>query len=315
MCSLNDAKLLSFVIPCYNEEESIHKLYQALIDLINQIGSNYRVEVIIVNDGSIDNTYQLLKDIHSRDKRFKIINFSRNFGQQLAITAGLDYAKGHAVVIMDADLQDPPQVVLEMLKKWERGYDVVYGKKIKRDVDNFFKKVTAYWFYRILSFLADVEIPRDVGDFRLLDRKVVDVLNKFREKNRFLRGLVPYLGFKQVAVEFERAASTRRVSHYSLKKMLKLASDAIVSFSKFPIKLTLMLGVVLTFIGLVLTLFYIINGLVWKTSLEAIWLVVFLLFLLSGINVLLIGFMFSYIGRIFDEVLGRPLYIISEILD
>ena len=222
----------SVVVPVYNEEEVINVTYKRLKDVMDGLDITY--EIIFVNDGSRDRTRELAMEICKNDKNIKFIDFSRNFGHQTAITAGMDYASGDAVVVIDADLQDPPEVIPEMLEKWREGYDVVYGQRVKRQGETFFKKVTAKIFYRTLNRLTDVEIPVDTGDFRLIDRKVCDALKKVDEKNRYIRGIISWLGFKSIAVPFVREKRFAGTTKYPLKKMLKFASDAIISFLTSP---------------------------------------------------------------------------------
>jgi dolichol-phosphate mannosyltransferase len=309
-------KKISFVIPCYNEEESLAALYTELVKLFTEIERKYNVEVIMVNDGSRDKTQDMLFDIHSKDKRFKVINFSRNFGHQVAVTAGLDYAKGDAVVIMDADLQDPPNVVFEMIKKWEEGYEVVYGQRKEREGESMFKRFTAYVFYRILDSLAEVRIPKDTGDFRLMDQKVVDAVRKFREKNRFLRGIVAYVGFKQTAVLFDRPGSIRSVTHYPLRKMIRLALDGITSFSTFPLKVISTIGFSVSLLSLLGIVYAVYQKVMYPDITVAGWtFTVIAIFFIGGVQMLMLGILGTYIGRIYSEVQNRPLYIVSSILD
>lgn len=309
-------KLISFVIPCYNEEESLPVLYTELSQILEEIEKNYKTEVILVNDGSIDKTSEILTYIHNEDNRFKVINFSRNFGQQMALTAGLDYSKGDAVVIMDADLQDPPRVTLEMIRKWEEGYEVVYGQRKQRDEDTFFKRLTAYAFYRILDKLADIKIPIDTGDFRLMDRKVVDSVKKFHERNRYFRGIVSYVGFRQTAVLFDRPKSVRSVTHYTFRKMLNLALDAITSFSTVPLKLITSLGFFVSFLSFLGILYAFYSKFFRPEATVGGWtFTVISIFFISGVQMIMLGILGTYVGRIYNEVKGRPLYIVSSVLE
>ena len=309
-------KLISFIIPCYNEEESLPTLYSELNKILSEIEKKYATEVILVNDGSKDKTFEMLCDIHAKDKRYKVINFSRNFGHQLAVTAGLDYVKGDAAIIMDADMQDPPKVALEMIEKWEEGYEVVYGQRRQREGETFFKKFTAFAFYRILDSLADIRIPKDTGDFRLMDKKVVETIKKFREKNRFLRGLVAYVGFKQTAVLFERSESIRSVTHYPLKKMIKLALDGITSFSTVPLKWITSFGFFVSFLSVLGIIYAISERILHPDTTVAGWaFTVTAIFFIGGVQMIMLGILGTYVGRIYSEVQGRPLYIVSSILD
>jgi len=309
-------KLISFIIPCYNEEESIPTLYSELTKILTEVKKKYQTEVICINDGSKDKTFDMLTEIHNKDKRFKVINFSRNFGHQMAVTAGLDYAKGDAAIIMDADMQDPPKVALEMIEKWEEGYEVVYGQRKQREGESFLKKFTAFAFYRILDKLADIRIPKDTGDFRLMDRKVVDTVKSFHERNRFLRGLVAYVGFKQTAVLFERPESIRSVTHYPFKKMVKLALDGITSFSTVPLRMITSFGFFVSFLS-VLGIIYAIYSRIFHpdTTVSGWTFTVISIFFIGGVQMIMLGILGTYVGRIYNEVQGRPLYIVSSVLE
>lgn len=304
----------SVVVPVYNEEEVINVTYKRLKDVMDGLDITY--EIIFVNDGSRDRTRELAMEICKNDKNIKFIDFSRNFGHQTAITAGMDYASGDAVVVIDADLQDPPEVIPEMLEKWREGYDVVYGQRVKRQGETFFKKVTAKIFYRTLNRLTDVEIPVDTGDFRLIDRKVCDALKKVDEKNRYIRGIISWLGFKSIAVPFVRQKRFAGTTKYPLKKMLKFASDAIISFSHKPLKLATYFGFFLSFasfayliVTIILKVFSIIQTVPGWASIVAINL------FFNGIILLILGIIGEYIGRIYDEAKNRPLYVIRELVN
>jgi dolichol-phosphate mannosyltransferase len=304
----------SVVVPVYNEEEVINETYKRLKGVMDGLDITY--EIIFVNDGSRDRTRELALEICKNDKNVKFIDFSRNFGHQTAITAGMDYASGDAVVVIDADLQDPPEVIPEMLEKWREGYDVVYGQRIKREGETFFKKFTAKIFYRTLNKLTDVEIPVDTGDFRLIDRKVCDALKKVDEKNRYIRGIISWLGFKSIAVPFVREKRFAGTTKYPLKKMLKFASDAIVSFSHKPLKLATYFGFFLSFasfiyliVTIILKVFSIIKTVPGWASIVAINL------FFNGIILLILGIIGEYIGRIYDEAKNRPLYVIRELVN
>lgn len=302
----------SIVVPVYNEELLIEESYRRLKKVMDSTDETY--ELIFVDDGSHDKSAEILSRISMSDKNVKLISFSRNFGHQTAITAGMDNAKGDAVVVIDADLQDPPEVILKMIEKWKEGYDVVYGKRAERKGESFFKLFTARVFYRLLKSLTNVDIPVDTGDFRLIDRKVCDVmnsLNSIKEKNRYIRGLVSWVGFKQIGVEYVRDPRLAGETKYTLKKMLKLAMDGITSFSYAPLKLPLNLGIFLLAAGFV----YLIVELVLKVagvdvSMENT--VIAINMILFGLNFSVLGAFGEYIGRIYDEVRDRPLYIIAR---
>lgn len=301
----------SIVVPVYNEEEVIHETYRRLTEVMRSTGEAY--ELLFVNDGSRDRTDEIIKAYSQKDESVILLDFSRNFGHQIAITAGMDYSRGKAVVVIDADLQDPPELILEMIKKWKQGYDVVYAKRTKRKGETVFKKQTAKMFYRFLHSMTDIDIPLDTGDFRLLDRRVCDQMNSLHEKNRFVRGLVSWVGFKQIAVEYERDERLAGESKYPLKKMLKLSMDGITSFSYKPLKLASYAGVTLSGIGFIY-LFVVLYLKLFTNSTITGWsslIVIQLIF--SGITLFILGMIGEYIGRIYDETKQRPLYIVRDI--
>ncbi|MHB8961583.1 MAG: glycosyltransferase family 2 protein [Saccharofermentanales bacterium] len=303
--------IYSVVVPLYNEEEVLPETYRRLKLVMDSIGEPY--EVVMVNDGSRDRTAAMAKEICGQDSSFKLINFSRNFGHQTAITAGMDNTSGDAIVVIDADLQDPPEIILAMIDKWKQGFEVVYGKRVSRQGETFFKKMTARMFYRLLNKLTDVRIPTDVGDFRLIDKKVKDALMTVPEHNRYVRGLISWLGFKQTAVEFVREARFAGETKYPLRKMIKLAVDGITSFSYKPLKFSVGIGIFISVFSLLFALAVIILRINNIVQMEPGWaslMVVFLFF--SGVILVMLGIIGEYIARIFEEVKGRPLYIISE---
>ncbi len=301
----------SIVVPLYNEQEVLSETYRRLKAVMDSTGETY--EVIMVNDGSHDQTAAMAKEICREDPAFKLINFSRNFGHQTAITAGMDYASGKAIVVIDADLQDPPEIIPDMIAKWKDGFEVVYGKRISRKGETFFKTFTARLFYRTLNRLTDVKIPTDVGDFRLIDCKVKDALLKVPEHNRYVRGLISWLGFKQTAVEFVRDPRFAGETKYPLSKMIKLAVDGITSFSYKPLKLSVGIGAFLSAFSLIFALTVVILRAFDISTMEPGWasLMVVMLFFF-GIVLVMLGIIGEYIGRVFEEVKGRPLYIVSE---
>lgn len=299
----------SFVIPIYNEESTLPELRRRVADFLDVI--DVQSEVILVDDGSRDKSIDLMHEISSADPRFKCVELSRNYGHQIAITAGMDYASGDAIIIMDADLQDPPEVVGQMIDKWKEGYDIVYGVREERDGETWFKRTTAAWFYRLLRKLTDLDLPVDVGDFRLVDRQALDAFKTLRERNRYVRGLFSWIGFKQVGVKYKRAARFAGDTKYPLSKMLKLATDGVLSFSMFPLRLALNAGfwiAGLSFVGGIwaiiekLTGAHVVPG--WVSLLVAV-------AFLGGIQLIILGIMGEYIGRIYEEVKDRPLYIVK----
>jgi glycosyltransferase involved in cell wall biosynthesis len=300
----------SIVIPVFNEEAVIDQTYQRLKQVMDTTRETY--ELLFVNDGSRDNTADILKAYSMWDETVKLINFSRNFGHQIAITAGMDYAAGDAIIVIDADLQDPPELIIPMIGKWKDGYDVVYAKRTQRKGETLFKKLTARLFYRILRASTDIAIPVDTGDFRLIDRKVCDELKRLPEKNRFVRGLVSWVGFKQTAVEYERDERLAGETKYPLKKMLKLCLDGITSFSFKPLKLASYLGGTLTFSGLLYLIVFGYLKLFTRSDIAAWHILAIIQLLFSGFILIMLGVLGEYIGRIYDETRDRPLYIVRD---
>jgi dolichol-phosphate mannosyltransferase len=305
-----DRVVCSIIIPMYNEEEVIAETYHRLKKVMDETGESY--ELVFVNDGSRDRSASIIADLAHTDDHMRLIDFSRNFGHQIAVTAGLDYAQGQSVVIIDADLQDPPEVIPQMLEKWREGYDVVYGKRLKRQGETAFKKFSAYAFYRILGALANDNIPKDTGDFRLIDRKVCDAMKAFHEKNRFLRGMVNWVGFKQVALEYVRDERWAGETKYPLKKMLKFAADGIFSFTYKPLKLATYIGFLLSISGF-LYLVYVLYQRLFTNYTQSGWASIIAVNLVfNGITLIILGIIGEYVGRIYEEVKGRPLYIVKE---
>ncbi|MGL6041189.1 MAG: glycosyltransferase family 2 protein [Deefgea sp.] len=302
---------LSVVIPCYNEEEVIGETLKRLRDFRATV-SDMDCEFIFVDDGSKDRTRELLLAAQAADPEIRIVGFARNFGHQTAVTAGIDAASGDAVVLIDADLQDPPEVVTEMIALWRAGYHVVYGTRVDRPGESAFKLVTARAFYRVLNKLSDVPIPLDTGDFRLMDRKVVDVLKAMPERDRFVRGMVSWVGFKQVALPYRRAERFAGESKYPLRKMIRFATDGIISFSTKPLQLSITVGLFSSFVALI----GIINTLIVRLTTPdwvAGWaeIMVAILFL-GGVQLMCIGILGEYIGRIYNEIKRRPLYVVQD---
>ena len=302
--------IYSIVVPLYNEELVIDESYKRLKKIMDYTEENY--EIVFVNDGSTDKTRDKVEFICKNDKKIKLINFSRNFGHQAAITAGMDLALGAAVVVIDADLQDPPEVILKMIEKWKEGYEVVYGKRIKREGETLFKKFTAKMFYRLLKSITVIDIPVDTGDFRLIDRKVCEAMIALPERNRYVRGLVSWVGYKQICVEFERQERFAGETKYSLKKMIKLAFDGITSFSYKPLAIPGYLGTLSLFIGIISMLINIGEDLFNKVQLMNFRMVISINLIMFGIILECMGVMGQYIGRICDESRGRPIYIIAS---
>ena len=305
-------KKISLVIPMYYEEKVVEECYRRTINVLSKL-EKYDYELVIVNDGSKDKTLEILEKIASKDKHVKIISFSRNFGHQAAVTAGLKFVTGDAIVIIDADLQDPPELIPQMLEKWEQGYEVIYGKRKVRKGESAFKLMTAKMFYKTLNALSDVEIPKDTGDFRLVDRKVVDVVNSLPEHNKFLRGLFSWVGYKQYAYEYERQERFAGKTKYPLKKMLKLASDGIISFSTKPIKMVGMLGIISIVISIIILIYALISYIFKLNQLSAGWTsTIVAITFFAGVQLLSLWIISEYLGRIYDEAKGRPQYIVDK---
>lgn len=305
-------KKVSVVVPMYYEEKVVNECYKRTKKVLEDL-QKYDYEIIFVNDGSKDKTLELLEEIAKNDFRVKVISFSRNFGHQSAVTAGLKETTGDAVIIMDADMQDPPEVIAQMIELWEQGNEVIYAKRKKRKGESAFKLITAKMFYKILNGLSDVEIPKDTGDFRLADRKVVDVINSLPEHNKFLRGLFSWVGFKQVPLEYERNARFDGKTKYSIKKMFKLASDGITSFSTKPLKMLGVLGGLSIVISIIIFIYSLVSYIFKLNNLTAGWTSIMVtVTFLGGMQLLSIWLMSEYIGKIYDETKGRPEYIIDK---
>ena len=304
--------LLSVVVPVYNEESVLPETYKRLKAVLD--GMQVVYEVILVNDGSRDKTAEIAAQICENDKSWKFLNFSRNFGHQIAITAGMDYSSGDAIVVIDSDLQDPPELIPQMLLKWHEGFDVVYAKRVKRDGETFFKKFTAKMFYKLMRFMTDFDLPTDVGDYRLIDSKVRDALRLVNERNRYIRGIISWLGFNQTAVEFNREKRFAGETKYPLKKMIKFAFDAITSFSYKPLKIATYIGTFVSLVSFVYLIVVIVLALMQETVPGwASTLAVTLFF--NGVVLIILGIIGEYIGRIFDEVKARPLYIVARTIN
>ena len=302
--------LVSIIIPCFNEAEVLPMTISELLNL--KALPNVSYEFIFVDDGSTDKTLDLLRDAAKKDKRLRVIVFSRNFGHQLAVTAGINASLGDSVALIDADLQDPPEVLLEMIEKWLTGFDVVYGVRRTREGESGFKLHTAKIYYRILSYLSEVPIPLDAGDFRLMDRRVVQALMDMPERHRFVRGMVAWVGFRQFALPYNRKKRAAGISKYPLRKMLSFASDGILSFSYKPLKIAIFFGVISATLALI-GMFYVLALRIFTSNWVEGWtaLMISVLFM-GGMQLISIGLIGTYIGRIYDEAKKRPLYIIGE---
>lgn len=297
---------ISFVLPVYNEGINVDLIHKTLREVTE--GLPYVLEFLYVNDGSSDDSFTRLRSLQELDPRVRILSFSRNYGHQAAITAGMDYSTGDAVIVMDSDLQDPPSVVLDLIKQWEQGYDVAYAQRRSRK-DTFFKRTTADMYYRFLAKIGDIRIPRNTGDFRLMDRKVVDEVKKYREHDRFIRGMVSRVGFKQVAVPFDRDERLHGSTHYPLSKMIKLATDGILGFSTFPLRIISRVGYFVAGLSILGILWVLISKIISPQSTVPGWsFIVITMLFVGGLQLIMLGILGSYIGRIYREVQDRPLY-------
>ena len=301
---------ISIVVPLYNEEKNIRLMHDRLVSSILKISSNF--EIIYVNDGSNDNSFLELLKLSDEDERVKYINFSRNFGHQIAVTAGLDYSKGAAVVIIDGDLQDPPEVIPEMYALYKEGFEVVYGQRLIRKGESFFKKITAKYFYRILKKITNINIPVDTGDFRLIDRKIVNDLKNMPEQNKFLRGQIAWLGYRQTSIFFERDERKFGETGYPFSKMLKFALDGITGFSDVPLQFVTKTGIFISFISFLVILYAIFSHFILERTITGWTSLIISSMFIGGVQLISVGIIGEYISRINKNVQNRPLYIVSE---
>lgn len=308
-------KTVSVIIPVYFEEKVVEECYRRVDAVLNGL-DGYNYEIVFVDDGSEDRTFELLKKIAADDSCVKVISFSRNFGHQAAVTAGLRTVCGDAIVIIDADLQDPPELIPEMLSLWEAGNEVIYGKRKRRKGESAFKLLSAKMFYNALNALSDVEIPKDTGDFRLVDRKVVDVVNSMPEHNKFLRGLFSWCGYRQYSFEYDRHERFAGKTKYPLKKMLKLASDGIISFSNKPLKLVGALGFFTVLISIVLFIYTIVTYVLDLGNVSAGWTsIMVVITFFTGVQLVSLWIISEYIGKIYEDVKGRPEYVVDKTIN
>jgi polyisoprenyl-phosphate glycosyltransferase len=302
----------SLIVPVYNEAENIGELYRRVSAIMDKLPD--RSELILVNDGSRDRTLEMLRELHHQDQRVCYLSLARNFGHQIAVTAGLQFSRGQAVIILDADLQDPPELIPDLLTKWQEGFQVVYAQRTRRQKESWFKRFSAYVFYRLLKQLADVEIPTDTGDFCLLDRQVVDLLNAMPERNRYIRGLRSWVGFKQTALLFDRDPRFAGEVKYTFTKSLKLAINGLASFSQVPLRLSTYLGLFTAFLSALMAILVLYWRLISPVSpLSGLATVLIAVFFFGAVQLLSIGILGEYIGRIYEEVKGRPLYTLAEV--
>lgn len=309
---LQEKNLLSIVVPVFNEEEVLPEALNRLNSLREKMSSVVTVELIFIDDGSRDASLSILKESARADESIKVLSFSRNFGHQIAITAGMDRAEGDFVAVIDADLQDPPELIVDMYALATTGYDVVYGKRKSRAGESYFKKATASGFYRTMSYLCDVDIPRDTGDFRVVSRRVVEAFRGLRERHRFVRGMIPWIGFSAVPFEYERKERLAGETKYPLRKMLSFAANAIFSFSKKPLTLAIRVGVATIAIGLLMAIYLIYMKLFTNIPVPGSTSIQVLIVFFSGVQIAFMGVLGEYVARIFEESKARPLYFVSE---
>ncbi len=307
---MSDQPVFSIIAPIYNEIGNLPELYRRVKEVMDSTGEPW--ELLLVDDGSTDGSTDLIRELAGGDHRVRSIIFARNFGHQVAVTAGMDYSRGQAVVIIDADLQDPPEVILDLIAKWREGYEVVYAVRAEREGETWFKLFTASLFYRLIYRITDVDIPMDTGDFRLLDRKVVDVLAQMRERHRFLRGMSVWVGFKQTGVSYRRAARFSGKTKYPFKKMFKFASDAVTSFSYFPLQLATYLGFLSAGLSILAIPVVVILRMTGSQAFFGQATTLIAVLFLGGVQLISLGILGEYIGRLYDEAKGRPLYIVHE---
>ena len=301
----------SIVAPIFNESGNLPELYHRIRDVLDSTGESW--ELLLIDDGSTDDSSDLIRQYAAEDVRVKPVIFARNFGHQIAVTAGLDYSQGDAIIIIDSDLQDPPEVILDLIAKWKEGYEVVYAVRAEREGEGWFKLFTASLFYRMITSITDVNIPLDAGDFRLLDRMVVDILNQMREKHRFLRGMSSWVGFRQTGVPYRRVARQVGETKYPFRKMFKLAINAVTSFSYFPLQLATYIGFIAAGIS-ILSIPIVIAIRLWGTETPLVGQATTLIavLFLGGVQLISLGILGEYIGRLYDEAKGRPIYIVRE---
>ena len=302
--------IFSVIVPIFNELENLPLLYDRVRAVMDSTGEAW--ELILVDDGSSDGSTDVIRQLAAQDPRVRPVIFARNFGHQIAVTAGMDYSRGQAVTIIDADLQDPPEVILDLIEKWREGYQIVYAVRSEREGESWFKLTTASLFYKLIYKITDVNIPLNTGDFRLIDRKALTVINDMRERNRFLRGMGAWVGFKQIGVEYKRHARHAGQTHYPLKKMMQLALNAVTGFSTYPLKLLNYGGIFLVGLSVLLLILYLILAAFNRVDLTYVLASWLSLIFLSGVLLLGMGILGEYIGRSYDEAKGRPLYIVAE---
>ena len=301
---------ITVIIPVYNEEENILPLFQRLKITLEELGLNY--EILFINDGSHDNSLEKIQELIKGGHPVNFIDFSRNFGHQIALTAGLDHAKGDAIVLMDADLQDPPEVIKDLYRKHKQGYEVVYARRRSRHGENYFKKITARWFYRLMQRITSFEIPVDTGDFRIIDQKVAEIIRQMPEYSKFIRGLIAWVGFRQTYIEYDRAERKSGSTGYPFRKMVRFALDGITAFSDFPLRLATFLGFIVSIVSFVVLLYTLYVRIIEERAIVGWTSTIASILFLGGVQLICIGIIGEYISRINTQVRNRPLYVIRE---
>ncbi|WP_107670971.1 glycosyltransferase family 2 protein [Cyanothece sp. BG0011] len=307
--NLNQVEI-SIIVPCYNEEEGLDLLFKRLFTVLNQLDLSY--EIVCIDDGSQDRTLERLIDYHRRYQAVKVISLSRNFGKDIALTAGLENAQGQAIIPIDADLQDPPELIEQLIEKWRQGYDVVYGKRRSRQGESWLKKTTANAFYRIISRISSVPIPRDTGDFRLLDRRVVDAIKTMPERTRFMKGLFAWVGFKQTYIVYDRPNRLQGTTKWNYWKLWNFALDGITSFSLVPLKVWSYLGLFLSLLAFTYGSFLIIRTIILGIDVPGYASLMVTILFIGGVQLITLGILGEYLGRIYEETKQRPLYLVRE---
>jgi len=301
---------ISIVAPAYNEEQNIYPFYERIKKVLDSITENW--EIVCVNDGSKDRTLETLVELHNKDKRVKVIDLSRNFGKEIALTAGLDNCKGDLIIPIDIDLQDPPELIPDMIQLWEQGYNVVYATRIKREGETFLKKTTAYIFYKIMDKITNINIPRNTGDFRLIDRKVLESLKELRETHRFMKGLFSWVGFNQVSLPYVREKRFAGNTKFNYWKLWNFALEGITSFSTAPLKFATYFGFLVSLLSVIFAIYIVSKTLVYGSDVPGYPSIMVTILFLGGIQLITIGIIGEYIGRIYNEVKKRPLYFLKD---
>lgn len=304
-------KKISLLIPAYNEDDTLPLLYNELNKVLEEI-LGFKFEILFVNDGSTDNTLNILRNLQKEDPRINYISFSRNFGKETAMAAGFDYVKGDAVIVMDADLQDPPELIKEMINYWEEGYDDVYAKRRTREGETWFKKFTSHTFYRFLQKMTKIPIQKDTGDFRLLDRRAVESLKKLREKQRYTKGMFSWIGFNKKEILFDRKPRAAGETKWNYLKLFNLALEGVTSFTTFPLRISTILGIIVSFFSIIYMFIILIKSIIWKDPVQGYPSMMVTILFLGGVQLISLGIIGEYVGRIFNETKYRPLYIVDE---